>query len=813
MIQNWLKLYRKHFMKNKLFSILNILGLSFGIAVVTLVLLLQQDQGSYNKWNPYKDRIFEVNQGPGFYETDSGFSGWLPAPFALELDKLDGFIDSYLFYHEISDISSVKLQDRTGFISDVLEAQKNVFDFLPFKEVAGSSSDYLKNYTNSIALERNLAKNLFSSEHLAIGQNLTLENGQVLTVRLVYDISGNSSLSPKAIYSSELEHSFQVKKQGNWSDYNYQLLIRLKPDVDMGKVNTLIAQQLYAPMLENRLKNQELSKEEFIERFITSPTFVFHPLDTVHLNPKAANLGSGPQAKQLLNILIGVGFILLILCVLNSLNLSFVMAFKRSKEIGIRKTFGASKWDIVRQSTFESIVVTSISFILAFGLVEILLPYFNLYVNENLEFNLKKIFPWIISLYVLIVLILGIFPGLFLASFNASKVLKGTFTNFGSGLRLRNFFLIVQFVIAFFFLSTGIFIQRQVDYLIHQNLGFSAKEVVNIKFSIADISQRYNKFEDIQDDILKIKGVSDVTLHSISFGGENKSSSSNYVNQDYVQSHNVAVSHEFLDVFGIELDQGRFFQKQFPSDIMESVLVNQAFSDALNLSESLIGKELKWNNRYFKIIGVVKNFNHEGFSTEIAPATYFHYKTVDWFSYLTEYISIKVSTEDMQQTLKELEDFWSTRVDQVYPLSYSFANQDFAKSYKKATDQSKLFLALMVGSSFVALLGLTAIVSFTLENRLREISIRKVLGAQNWDLIKNLSISFIGYCLVGFILSVFPTYYVLNKWLQEYVVRIDIDYSGFLISFVFLFSISMGVVFFKAYKATKVDVLKYIKDS
>ncbi|MHC5201970.1 ABC transporter permease [Myroides sp. LJL119] len=813
MIQNWIKLYRKHFMQSKLFSILNYLGLSLGIAVVILVLLLQEQQMSYNRWNPYKDRIFEVNQGPGFFETESGVSGWFPAPFANELDKLDRFIDSYIFYYEMKDITSVKVQGRTDFITEILEAQKNVFDFLPFNVVAGSVDDYLKYYTNSIALEKNLAKDLFSDDKLAIGQNLIMEDGQALTVRVVYDLVGNSSLAPKAIYSSNLEKEFLKKRQDNWGDYNYQLLIRLKPGVSIQSAKDPISQGLYAPILEMRLKNQNLSKQEFIEKFITSPTFVFHELDSVHLNPKAVNLGKGPQAKELLNILIGVGFTLLTLCVLNSLNLSFVMAFKKSKEIGIRKTFGASKIDIVKQSIFEAIIITTISFIIAFGFVEVFLPYFNLYVNENLELSLYGIYPLIVALFILIFFILGVFPGLFLASFDVNRVLKGTFTKYGSGISVRNLLLVVQFIIAFFFLSTGIFIQRQVNYLIHQDLGFSADQVVNIKYFISDVSQRYNKFESIQDDILKIRGVQNAALHSVSFGGENKSSSSNYVGENYVQSHNVAVSHDFLDVFGIELAQGRFFQRELSSDIMGSVLVNEAFVEALNLSENLIGKELQWNNRYFKIIGVVKNFNHEGFSNEIVPATYFHYKSVEWFKYLTEYISIKVNTQDIQQTLMELENFWIKRVEQVYPISYSFANQDFAKSYKKATDQSKLFLVLVVISSFVALLGLTAIVSFTLESRLREISIRKTLGAENWDLVWKLAMRFIGYCILGFTASIIPTYYVLNKWLQEYVVRINIDFSGFLISFILLFSISMGVVFFRAYKATRVDILKYIKDS
>ncbi|MHC5354411.1 ABC transporter permease [Myroides sp. LJL115] len=811
MIANWSKVLFKVFSKNKFFYILNILSLAIGVSVISLIVLLRNDQLSYNQWNPYKDRAYEFSLGPGFWEEPEGISGWVPAPFTLRFDDLNSYVESYVFYYQIRGSQSIVLQERKEFLYDILETQKDFFELMPFEVVSGSIQQYENNHMSSIALEESQAKRLFGDSQNAIGKEIVLEDGSRVTVDLVYQIPGNSSLAPMAIYSYAIEKKIASNLK-NWGDYNYNVLVKFKEEHNSKDGIQQFSEALYLPFLQQRAKEKNLSEKEFKDKFLQEPTFEFFALDSIHLNSKSEILGSGKFASQLLSILSSIAITLFILCLLNSVNLALVSSFQRAKEVGVRKTLGASKTTIILQSIFESFIITILGFCIGILLSELALPHFNYFVDLSLVLQPSILFKPLLLVFLFIWLLVGLLSGIFKGNFNISNVLKGSFSSVKTNSKVQNSLLVLQFTIAFFFLSTSVFVQKQVSYLLGQDLGFKGDQVVNIQFKLPNVEMRNKFFENIEKDLLKITGVQEVSLHGVNFGGGASSSSSNNIDGQHIQSNNIPVSFDFLEVFDIKMDQGRFFDPKLLSDIQNSIVVNQSYVRELNLTESILGKEMRWNGRFFKIIGVVKDFNMEGFSEQITPSTFFLYPSVDWFYYLSNTISVKIDPSDMAQTMEDLEAFWKQRVDQTYPFTASFANEDFARSYKQSLKLKNVFIVLSIISCFIALVGLLTIVSFTLDNKLKQIAIRKVLGASQWNLVKKESIPFIFCSIIGFILAIFPTYFLVNLWLQEFVVRISLNWGGFAIGFILLFSLSVLLIFSRIIAATKVNVLKYIKD-
>ncbi|MDM1408795.1 ABC transporter permease [Myroides sp. DF42-4-2] len=805
MVSNWLKLYFRYFKKNIWLSLLNILGLAIGMATLIIVLFYWKNEHSFDQWNPYKNRVYEVEG-----TADSYFKNWFPAPIANQLDQATSIIEAYNFSYMSFNMMSVVVEGKADFLYDIDERQANFFEFFPFTAVFGSAEAYKQNYKDALALEKNEAERLFGVGIDPIGKLVQLDNGKVLTVRFVFEIPGNSSIRFKGLTSYVTESQIAYNRADNWGDHNYRLLLKLKEGIGINEVEKQLQDVFYKEITQLYAQDEGVSVEELKEKMQGFMVLKYNELSGVHLNPESSGLGAGPAANKIVNIMLFSAILLLVLALVNAINLALVQSFKRAKEIGIRKAIGSTQRQLLKQMMFEAGITTLFSFAVALVLVELGMPYFTILVSRTLTTDFLSLVPVLALLLLGVYLLLGVLPSLFVASFDAIKVLKGNFSRSKSGLRLRNALLVFQFVIAFFFLSTAIFVQQQVSHLLQEDLGFNGDQVVNIRFKVKDEKQRSAIYQRIEADLQKIEGVRAITNHSMLMGSGYGSSSSNMIGEVSFQSENVPVGYDFLKVFDGQLVEGRFFDRAFASDSINKIVVNETYKRTFNFSDGIIGKKMKWNGRDFEIIGVVKDMKIEGFSQKIPPVTYFMPNSVGWFSGLIETISVKIDPENVQHTLTQLEAFWTKRVEQTYPMQYEFSNKEFAVSYQKTLYERTLFLWLMGVSMFIALFGLMAIVSFSIESRLKEIAIRKVLGASRKELVFNLSARFMVYCVFGFVLSVYPVYYLLQLWLEDFVYRIDLSIWPFLFAFIGLTFFSMLLVFWKSIKATRISTLKYI---
>ncbi len=372
--------------------------------------------------------------------------------------------------------------------------------------------------------------------------------------------------------------------------------------------------------------------------------------------------------------------------------------------------------------------------------------------------------------------------------------------------------LILQFSIATFFIVAGTLVIQQMNYISKKDLGFSGNQVISIPFKRQDLAdKKFDFYNSFKQDLLKIKGVQAVNATAFKFGSLGAMSNTSFrVKEKQLVTDNMGIDFGFLDMMKIQLKEGRDLNPMISSDTISNVLINETakkyFGETLKLND-----EFEWNGQKFKLIGVTKDFNLGEPQNKIRPMMFFHFKVVDWLSYNLQDVLVKVDTDNTKQTIDNIEKFWKAKVDQDYPFEYEFVDKQFARSYENYTKQEKMFKILNVIVITIALFGLFALSSYTIERKYKEIAIRKVLGAETSSLLRILSKQYIYFAFIGFALAILPSYFLMQKWLENFAYRIDISIWIYVFAFILLLSLTLIVVLIKAYSATRINSLNYLK--
>jgi putative ABC transport system permease protein len=311
-------------------------------------------------------------------------------------------------------------------------------------------------------------------------------------------------------------------------------------------------------------------------------------------------------------------------------------------------------------------------------------------------------------------------------------------------------------------------------------------------------------------EIGKIQGIQQISTGTFKFGGGNDSSSRFSYNGEIIQAQNLAIDYNMLDMMQITIKEGRNISEKLASDTINSMLINETALSMMK-EKNPIGKTVRWNDKKLKIIGVVKDFNLLSPQSKVPPMVFFHLKTNDWMIGNLNNIYVKIDANESEQTIAKIEEFWKKNVDQEYPFKYDFVDKEYARTYETYVKQKNLFSLLNIVVIGIALFGLFALASYSIQRRMKEIAIRKTLGAETNVLLKELSKQYVLYCIIGFLIALFPVYYLLNKWLENFAYRIEMSIFPFIIGFMALLSLTLVVVLSRAYQATRVDVLQYLK--
>jgi len=801
MLKNWINIFIYHIKNSKLFTALNVLGLSIGIAGLIFAILYWNEEHSYDQWNPEKDKIYSVMSNLG------GGNVWAvsSAITAPTLKSSTSYLNTYCYFRTNYSKETIQYHGKIELVDKIFTAQSSFFSFFPFEFIRGDAKNAIHD-RNSIAISEETASRLFKHEN-PMGKQVRYAE-RLFVVRGVYRLSAKSSIMPSAV-TTVIEEDLE-KNRESWG-LSYGLMLKLKKQSDTTAVIKKLDQIYLDENYQKQAKKEGLSLEVFIKRYGEPLKTELLPLASARLYQGNTPFAEGNANLIFLRILMALSILILLLSIANYINLATANAVKRAKEVGIRKVIGASKLQIVIQFVFETILITLFSLLLALVIVELSLPFYNALLNKNLILIGSQFYLQLVLIFILVVFVSGVIPAIYISNFEVLKVLKGNFSRSKSGVWLRNGMLILQFAIATFFIIGSFIVYQQVNFMTEKNLGFKGAQVIDIAFKSKKGKGQFERYKAIQQELQKINGVEGVSAGSFSIGSvENSWAGLHYKDHLEVITQEMGVDFGMLNLLNIQLIKGRDLTEKISSDTISNVLLNETAAKTL-LEKDPIDKIVNWQDGNYKVVGIVKDFNYFGLENKIGPMIFFHIKILPWTQNEMHTIAVKISPDKMPQTIGDIEKFWKTNVDAEYPFEYNFVDRNYARTYKKYQDQSQLFSLLNGIVILIAIFGLFALASFSMERRLREIAIRKTLGAETNIIVKELSKQYVIFCLIGFFIGIIPAYLLLQKWLENFAFRIDIPIMPFILAFVSLLFLTLTIVLAKAYQVTKVDILKYLK--
>ncbi|RTY88730.1 ABC transporter permease [Flavobacterium sp. RSP15] len=803
MLKNWTRIFLYHLKNEKLFSALNVFGLAIGIAGLIFALLYWNDEQSYDAWNPEKDKVHQV-----LVEL-TGMPVFSDCALFLKpiLDK-DANVEKIVYADSWYQKDKIIYKGKKEIVDKIINVEADFFSLFPFEIIKGDAVSALKD-DSSAAISDDIAKRVFGNEN-PIGKQIKCLD-QMFVVRAVYNIPGNSSIAPDVVMNKMKEWT-----SGNTtSPFVLKLLLKVKDPSKIENTRKSLERMYNGDFIERIAKLEGFTPEEMAKK-IGYFNVVIEPLSEARLHSIADGYPEGRGNYQFLLIMVGLSVLILILSIVNYINLATANAVKRAKEIGVRKVVGASKSTIVIQFIFETALISLFSILLALVIVELTLPYYNDFLNKSLRIIGSQFYLQLILIFSITVLVAGILPAVYVANFETLKVLKGNFGRSKNGTWLRNGMLIFQFMVATFFIAGSYIVYQQIDYLTNKDLGFKGDQVIEINlnfpnsdYEVKKVGQNiYNKYSTIKQELAKIKGVEQSSTGLVSFDGSDDSLGGVLYKEELFKGRTIAVDYDLLEMMKIKVIKGRGLDKKYAKDTITSVLINETAQKLMSMKDP-IGQEIIVKERKLKIIGVVKDFNLLSPEVEVSGMYFYHLKTVDIAQNINK-VFVKLKSDNIENTIADIDKLWAT-VDTDYPFKYDFVDKQYARTYESYVKQKNLFSLLNFVVIGIALFGLFALASYSIQSRMKEIAIRKTLGAETNVLLKELSKQYILYCIIGFLIALFPTYYLLNMWLENFAFRIEMTLFPFLFGFIILLVLTLIIVLSRAYQATKTDVLKYLK--
>lgn len=801
MLQNWLKIAFINYKKNWLSTFINLFGLTVGLTGFMLILMHWNDEESYEKWNPKKDNIYYFQT---YNKKENTYGAAISVPLAENAKKRISEVEDFVLMTNTGSAYKMTTKYKSVYQENGFAFSENFFNFFPFKLISGSYKNALKNDTD-IIISKQTALNLFGKTDV-IGETIKINTTNFI-VTAVYELpEGNTQINPNFV----IKPADQLKNdKEQWGNFNYGCFFMLKKGADPRSFEKKFLDII---MLRAKLqsKGSGITPQQYIDMY--GPTdSLLTPLDKIKLHAKSTWFGM-PDFKTLL-ILFTLSVLIVILSAINFINLKTAQSSQRAKEVGVRKAIGSSKTSLIFQFLLETFIICIMSYFLSLVLTEILLPSFNKFFNKEITMNDWRIYFYSLLMVLLVTLISGIIPAIYLSNFKAIETLKGNFSRSKHGIWLRNGILSIQLVISSFFIIGGLIVHSQVKYMMNKDLGYDGKQVYQINFN--EYGQKpWLKYERLKAEMAKISGVESIS-YSEAPPGTNSFSSSNMDYMDTsIQAQHGSMDYDYPQFIGAKLLKGRWLNPKLASDTINTVLVNEAFVRKFGwTNDQAIKREIKpgFDYKPYKIVGIVKDFNIRSLKSEVEPIIFFHYRETEWKRYNMDNIQVKIKANDIDGTINRLKDYWTSKVEQGYPFNGYFINKQFAKSFEKYQKQQTLFTILNAMVLMVALLGLFALSSLMIEQKLKDVAIRKTLGASDGTLIFGLTKQFLWITAMAVFVSIPISFYLMNEWLKDFAYRIDMPVFPYLFSLVILLILTFAVVSIKAYRATKVNLVKYLK--
>lgn len=785
-------------MRHKGYSFINVGGLAVGIAVAMLIGLWISDELSYDRYHTNYDRVAQVMQ----HQTFNGRKGTeysIPIPLATELQKSYGNDFKYLVMaswmggHILS--YENKKFSKTGNYMDV-DAPR----LLDLKMLKGTL-DGLKE-PGSILLSQSEAKAFFQDKD-PMNELMRIDNKLDVKVTGVYeDLPFNSQfrelsfIVPWELYVSSEAWVKTARDESHWGNNSFQLYAQLADHADIDNVN--------AKIINAKQDNVSQDDKQF------KAEIFLHPMKDWHLKSSWENGVYTAGYIQYVWLFGTVGIFVLLLACINFMNLSTARSEQRAKEVGIRKSIGSLRSQLINQFLSESFLIVILAFILAVALVTLCIPSFNQLTDKKLILPLTNISFWLVTVAFILVtgFLAGSYPALYLSSFQPVKVLKGTFRVGRFASMPRRVLVILQFTVSVTLIIGTAVVYNQIQFTKNRPIGYDRDGIIMIQMTSPDFRGKY----DLLRSELKNAGAIEemTTSYSPLTGVWSNSGGFNWEGKDpalQAEFATISVTHDFGNVVGWTIKEGRDFSRDFASDSV-GFIINEAAVKFMGLKNP-VGTVVRWGDEKdgqdFKIIGVVDDLLMESPFKAVKQSIYFiNYNNVNW-------IELKLNPKaSISESIARVETIFKKYLPMV-PFEYQFVDDVHAEKFASEERVGKLSAIFAVLAIFISCLGLFGLASFVAEQRTKEIGIRKVLGASVANLWQMLSKDFVVLIIISCFLAIPIAYYFLNDWLMAYEYRTEISWWIFLATGIGALIITLLTVSFQAIKAALMNPVKSLR--
>ncbi|MGY3053084.1 putative ABC transport system permease protein [Pedobacter sp. UYEF25] len=780
MLKNYIKIAWRNLVKNKIFSLINILGLSIGIAVCMMIFLFILNEYSFDNFHKNGDRIYRVMRGienQGEIKTVPYLSG----PYAPAL--LNDFKGQMLKVVRVNPTSNLVTTSNNSFNEKkVLDTDPGFFELFSFPLIRGNPATVLKDPGN-VVLTETTAKKYFGSIDNAMGKVIMLDKQLPLKVAgIAKNVPPNTHLEFDIVVP--LDNYKNRSWMTTWINNGLYTYIELSPQAKRAQIEKQL------PAFMQKYMGADMKKFGF--HFNLSLT----PLKDIYFENVASD-GVKHGDKMVVHIFLSIAVLILLIACINFMNLSTIRAVERSKEVGLRKVLGALRNNLVFQFIGESVMLTVISCVLAIAIFFLAMPWFNQLLGYSLAITWNGLWIWLFLAGIIITVgfLAGSYPAFFLSKFSPIQALKGKFQPGKSGTALRHLLVIVQFSISVFLIIGTVIITKQMNFLKNKQLGYSQEQTIIVPIDNDNI---YRNVATFKSSLQNQSAVQSVSIMSGEPGGYFDGQMFDIEGHaDKWNSRSEFADFEFVKTLGLKVIAGRDFSSAFPTDTTDAVLINKTFAKNLGWSpDQAVGKwiqnTLRDSNRR-RIIGVLADFNFQSLKSDIEPLVISPNPDI-------RVALIKLKAANLQAGVELVQNAYKN-VAPAYPFEYRFLDQQFDQLYKKDLHQQTILTVFACLAIFVACLGLFGLASFTATKRFKEIGVRKVLGASIKEIILLLSQDLLKPVLIATCIALPVGYWAMNNWLQSFAYKTPLSWWIFGLAALITFGIALITVSFKAVQA------------
>ena len=787
MLKNYFKIIIRNLLKQKINSLIHVAGFAIGIACALLILLWVQHELSYDKYHKNAKHIYRIITED---TRDNKIQADSPFRLAPELKQLyPGILEYARFSHYWEGV--IKYNSKIFNENRLIYADPSLFNIFSWKLLKGNSATALDN-PNSVIITQSMAQKYFGHDD-PMGKALILDNEKELLVTgIIEDIPQNSHFKFDFLLPISEIHNKFGDWLNNWSciEFNTYLLLD----------EALPASELQAKLID--------FEKRYIDRGLWQ--FSLQALTDIHLHSSDLRWEHGGRGNiEYVTIFSAIAVLILLIACLNYMNLATARSTLRTKEIGIRRTVGSSRIQLVYQFLGESLILSLFGLIIAFLLAELALPVFNGLVGEELDIPYGNyLFHLImISIALGVGIIAGSYPAFVLSSLNVVRSLKGESISVTEGINFRKLAVVFQFTISIILIVGTIVIYRQLQFVQSRNLGFNKEQLISIKVQDSDRVQSYERYKNAISQNVNILSVSAATsvppnryqytsVYPEGIEGEERW---NWTMKSFF------VDYSFIQMMGMEIIEGRDFSKELLSDKNGAIIINEAAVQALGWT-SAIGKKLvnSWDNQTATVIGVVRDFHFKSLKDPIEPAF------LKLYSRWVGYVVVRIRPQNIPTTLAFLENKWNEQ-NPEWPFTYHFIDESFENLYQSEKRLGQLIGIFSGIAIFIACLGFFSLSLFTIERRTKEIGIRKILGASVSGMMAMLSTQFTKWVLLANIIAWPIAWFTMNKWLQSFAYRIKIDWWVFALAGGLTLLVALLTVSWQAIRAAMANPVKNLR--